>query len=250
MKILVSLSRLVGKVLDFLVALLIIVILLYSSYSLYSSYMLYKGAFVSDTLLKVKPFSDEKAGEKLSFEGLLVLNRDAVAWLTIENTNIDYPLVKGKTNLEYINKNIYGDFALEGSIFIDSRNRGDFTDPYNLLYGHHMENGAMFGDLEKFFEKDFFEKNNYGSLLTPKGKYRIDFFALVKADAYDKYIFNPTEIKNYEDKLEFLSYISSKSVQYRDIDIKKDDNLIALSTCESIRTNGRTILYGRLVKLK
>lgn len=57
--------------------------------------------------------------------------------------------------MEYINKDVYGNFALSGSIFLSSANQPDFTDPYNLIYGHHMSNGAMFGDVVEFTDEAY-----------------------------------------------------------------------------------------------
>ena len=86
------------------------------------------------------------------------------AWLTVDGTKIDYPVVQGETNLEYINQDIYGEFALSGSIFLDSRNDRKFIDSYSLLYGHHMDNGAMFGDVMNYKEKEYFESHKTGTL--------------------------------------------------------------------------------------
>lgn len=89
-------------------------------------------------------------------EALQELSEDAVAWLTVDNTKIDYPVMQGKNNDEYINKDPFGNFSLSGSIFLDSRNSADFSDPYSILYGHHMEYGAMFGALDDFKRKKLF----------------------------------------------------------------------------------------------
>lgn len=241
-------SRFLNKVLDYLVGLLIILIILYSSYSLYSSYMLYRGAYVSDKLLSLKPEPNQVAGQKPTFEGLKSINKDVIAWVTVDNTNIDHPVLQGKDNLEYINKDVYGNFAFEGAIFLDTRNRPNFEDRYSLLYGHHMEHGAMFGDLQLFLEKDFFEKNKTGTLITQDATYHIDFFAVIQADGYDQKVFDPTHVASNADKNDFLKYIEKMKVHSRDMEILEDDNLIGLSTCTSTQTNGRTILYGVLRK--
>ena len=55
--------------------------------------------------------------ESPSLQELQKINPDVCAWLTVDGTKIDYPVVQGETNLEYINQDIYGEFALSGSIF-------------------------------------------------------------------------------------------------------------------------------------
>ena len=84
-------------------------------------------------LLKLKPTLDEDTGP--SFEELLKLNPDVCAWLTLDGTEVDYPILQGEDNYEYLNKNVYGEFALSGSLYLDSNNSRDFTDKYSLIYG-------------------------------------------------------------------------------------------------------------------
>ncbi len=243
MKLLAEISKGIGKLLDCLVGVVIAVVILFSSYSLYSSYLLYKGAFVSKKLTAVKPETDKENG-RLSFDALKKINSDVVAWISVDQTHIDYPVVQGKTNLDYINQNIYKKFALEGTIFLDSRNTSNFTDFYNILYGHHMENGAMFGDLQKFLKKDFFDCSRTGELRVPSGKYRIDLFAVIQVDGYDSVIFQPDGMTTEKKREQLISYIKSKQVHYRKIKMKSEDRLIGFSTCASTQTNGRTIVYG------
>lgn len=246
MDILGKTSKQLNKLLDSIVAIVIVLIILFSSYSLYSSFMMFKGAFVSDTLLSMKPVKAAGSDESINFDQIRGINPDVKSWVTVDNTNIDYPVLQGKTNLEYINKNIYGEFAFEGSIFMDVRNKPDFSDSYNLLYGHHMEHGAMFGDLQLFLEKDFFDKNRTGTLTTENGEYKIDFFTVIQADGYDQHVFNPHYFGEKSISPELLDYLDTKKVHSRDIEISADDKIIALSTCTSTQTNGRTILYGVL----
>ncbi|MDO5027048.1 MAG: class B sortase [Tissierellia bacterium] len=248
MEILGRSSRFLSRLFDYLVGLLIILIILYSSFSLYSSYMLYRGAYVSDKLLSLKPEPSQGPVEKPTFEGLKSINEDVIAWITVDNTNIDHPVLQGENNFEYVNKDVYGNFAFEGAIFLDTRNKPNFEDGYSLLYGHHMEHGAMFGDLQLFLEKDFFEKNKTGSLITEEATYHIDFFAVIQADGYDQKVFDPTHVVDSKSKKEFLAYIEEKKVHSRKIDMSEDEKLIGLSTCTSVQTNGRTILYGVLRK--
>ena len=60
--------------------------------------------------------------------------RDAVGWITFADTPIDYPVMQGKDNEEFLNKDPFGNFALSGSVFLDFRNDPDWKDRYNLLY--------------------------------------------------------------------------------------------------------------------
>lgn len=135
-----KLARGADKVLSLIAVLMILLLLCYGGYSLWDTAMLYKGAFNSSDLLQYKPSADDP--ESLTFEELLKLNPDVCAWITVDDTHIDYPVVQGEDNMEYVNKDVQGEFAFSGAIFLDSQNKRDFSDSFNLLYGHHMEGGA------------------------------------------------------------------------------------------------------------
>ena len=111
---------------EILAALFIILMLLYGAYSLWDTCQINRRAFISGELMKYKPAG--KTDESPSLQELQKINPDVCAWLTVDGTKIDYPVVQGETNLEYINQDIYGEFALSGSIFLDSRNDRKFID--------------------------------------------------------------------------------------------------------------------------
>ncbi len=223
---------------------MILLLLLYGGYSLWDTAMAYRGAFVSSDLLQYKPTGGESGN--LSLAELQKINPDVCAWLTVDDTHIDYPVVRGEDDMEYINKDIFGEFALSGAIFLDSRNSADFSDRYCLVYGHHMDNGAMFGDIVEFAEKDYFTAHKTGTLYRIGETYKITLFACVEVDASDNIVYNP-EAQN-ETVNTLLDRIQEKAVQYRDIGTDADDHIIGLSTCAEAETNGRVVVFGRLDK--
>ena len=85
--------------------------------------------------------------------------------------------------MDYVNRDVYGDFSLSGAIFLDSRCAADLTDPYTVIYGHHMDNSAMFGDVARFAEADYFAAHPAGSISLPDAAYTIELFACVVTDA-------------------------------------------------------------------
>ena len=130
---------------------------------------------------------------------------------------------------------------------MDCRNTRDMSDHYNLLYGHHMSYGAMFGDIEKYKSAAFLEKNHTGTLIVDEEKYGIEFYAFVRCDATDETFFSAGPTSNAEFRKKLTS-IKNNSVTYRAIDINENDQIIALSTCSEADTNGRMILFGKLMK--
>ena len=223
------------KSINFIVAIVSLLLFLICLYAMIDAVMVYNGANDSG-ILKYKPAVGNT-------EQLRELSDDAVAWITVDGTRIDYPVMQGKTNAEYLNKDPYGEFSLSGSIFLDNRNDKTFSDPYSLIYGHHMEYGAMFGSLDKYKDKTYFDAHRTGSLTVINGtEYHIRFFAACKAQATEKVIFDPPE----SDNRSLLEYLKNHALIFDSQGVEADARLIALSTCQSAESNERMIVFGVL----
>ena len=150
----------INKAVTYASAVVMAGLLLFSGYALWSNNSVFRSAEdVFNDLLLLKP---EVAGGDSPVLGegldeLRQINPDIRAWLTVDNTGIDYPVVQGADNLYYMSRDVFGESSLAGSIFLDSRNSPDLSDRYFIIYGHHMEKGLMFGDLDKFLDPAFFE---------------------------------------------------------------------------------------------
>lgn len=241
-----KLARAGDRLVSLLAAGLILLMLLYGGYSLWDTAMVFNGAFLSSDLLQFKPAAGDPDSNPTLAE-LQAINPDVLGWLTIDDTHIDYPVVIGETDMEYVNKDVYGDFALSGSIFMDSDNARDLSDAYTLVYGHHMDNGAMFGDVVEFVNTDYFESHPSGTLYLPDATYSIEIFACVQVDAFDSMIYDP--LAQNGDVSELLNYVDEIAVQSRYIGVQPTDKVIGLSTCAEAETNGRVVIFGRLDRM-
>ena len=223
---------------DRIVAIVSALLFLICLYAMIDAYMVYAGAGSSD-ILRYKP----KLGDTAV---LRELSDDAIAWLTVDETKIDYPVMQGKTNEEYLNKDPRGNYSLSGSIFLDFRNNKDFTDSYSLVYGHHMEYGAMFGALDEYVGREFFDAHKTGTLTVVNGKvYKISIFASCKAQATDKVIFDPTS----GDNKSLLDYLDKHAIIFYPQEVSPDSKIIGLSTCQSAENIERIIVFGTLTEI-
>lgn len=222
----------------------------YGGYALWdNSRVLSEAGNVRQELLRLKPQvdADTQEPEPLSFEAVRQINPDVCGWITLDGTRIDYPVLQGENNMSYINTDIYGDFSLAGSIFLDSRCSRDMDGAYCLLYGHHMDQGNMFGDLDKYKQEDFFLENTAGTLLLPGKSYDLTVFACLVTGASDGEIFDPGPVEN--DIRGLLEYAEEKAVFIRRTVLEKawqrqDLQVIALTTCASEFTDARTIVLA------
>lgn len=236
-------ARVGNRILSIMAGILILLMLSYGVYSLWDTYKIYANSFADEELLKFRPTDDGEDNPTL--KDLKKLNPDVKAWIQVPKTNIDYPVVQGQDDMEYINKNVYGEFELSGAIFLSCLNKDDFSDPYNLVYGHNMKNGGMFADVADFTNKEYFETHQKGKLYLTDATRKIRFFACMKVTAADAKIYHPDGYRK-ENLKDLLDYIQANAVQYRDVNVADENSLIALSTCSEAETNGRVVMIGKL----
>ena len=223
-----------------MVLLLFLIAVAFGIYTLWDSRQLYQEA-EAQCYEQYKPV----AGDNLTFAQLQEINPDVFGWLTVYGTHIDYPLVQGEDNMTYVNTSVTGESLLSGSIFLDYRNRQDFSDFNSIIHGHHMERQVMFGDIGQFAEETYFEAHQYGKLYADGRNYGIEFFAFLQVDAYDRTIYAPA-IEGETNRQEYLDHLLGSAMYTRPVSVRMSDHLVLLSTCASDATNGRHVLVGRL----
>ncbi|MBO7425621.1 MAG: class B sortase [Clostridiales bacterium] len=270
MKTICGLVKIIETVMKVIVAVVATVIILFAAYSLYDSFYINRHAFSSYELKQYKPIpvieNDDNGNgsdyDQDGFSQLKEVNPDARGWITIYDTNIDYPFVQGEDDLEYASKDIYGKSSITGAIYMKTENSEDLSDPYNIIFGHHMDNGAMFGDLEKYKKEDYFNSHIEGWLYAAGRYYKLEVFAEMMTDAYDENVYSIDKLKISE-RIEYIhansDYVKQLSESDKEAmelfetegpavldDLQKSGDpamIIALSTCESAITNGRIVVF-------
>ncbi len=241
--------RAANGLLDGAVALLVLLAVVWSGYALWDNSRVYAAADdVQAGLLAFKP--EPQADNSLSFGQLRNINPDVCGWLTMEGTSIDYPVVQGESNFTYLNTDVYGGFALAGSIFLDTECDRSFSGKYSLLYGHHMDSGRMFGDLDKYKDGGFFRRHDTGTLTLPGGSYRLETLACLVVPASEQAIFAPGKWQS--DVRGLLRFAEEKALQkntqaLRALEAEPEGvQLLAMSTCSAEFTDARTVVLARM----
>ena len=170
--------------------------------------------------------------------------QNQIAWLYIPETNINHPVMYSGDNEFYLHRAYDGSYLYAGSVFLDGRCSPDFSGTVSILYGHHMNNGSMFADVEKFMDAAFFGYHPYGWLFAMDTTYCVEFFSAARIDHTDAV---------YEPALDMesrLTLLRQKSTQFREISIAKNDCLLTLSTCSTAGEDLRVIVTGRLIPVE
>ena len=181
---------------------------------------------------------------KIDFEKLKQKNSDIIAWIKVNGTDIDFPVVKGTDNSYYLTHNFNKEKNKAGWIFADYKNKFDGTDKNIVIYGHNMRDGSMFAGLKDVIKEDWYnnENNKYVTLITENEYQTYQVFSVYQTEVEEYYL--QTNILNFN---EFIEKIKNRSKKDFNVEIKETDNLLTLSTCAD-NTKYRVVLHA--VKIK
>ena len=173
----------------------------------------------------------------IDFAALQSDNSDVCAWITVPNTNVDYPILQSSKEDDdyYINHSADGKYTIDGAIYIQRLNGKYFTDRNTVVYGHNLRNGTMFRTLHNFRDKEFFDANEYFYIYTPG---HILTYRIFSAYRYDnRHILNSFDFSDtavYEEYLKFATNPVSMIKNVREgVEVTTDDKIVTLSTCIS-----------------
>lgn len=237
-----------GSILSTIVLVVAICVFCFSAFQLYKTFSSYKKG--NDEYTKIQNIAVEAKeldGETIfsvDFDKLKEINPDTVGWIRFEEPSIiSYPIVHSHDNKEYLTK-LFGEGKnTYGTLFVDKDNAGDFSDRNTFIYGHRMKSGSMFGKLEKYADKEFYEKHPYFYIYTPDGKesvYQI-FSAGVVTDTSRSYD------KQYADEqafADYINYVRTQSNYDTEVRVPSDAQIVSLSTCTVDSNEDRFLVHA------
>ena len=229
--------RLANWLVDGLVLSFVVIVVLYSGYVLVDNGKVVDGAS-SQVFESYKPEAETEG-----FEELEAQNPDVRAWLTLYGTGVDYPVVQGADNSEYLNTDARGEFALSGSLFVDYECAGDFSGASTIVYGHHMEDSLMFGDLENYSNETYLREHDHGDLYYGGTHHGVEVVGYILGDAYESYLYSKT-VGTSPSSAEYFAYLRDHASVWVG-DLQPADKVLVMSTCTS-STNGRHVVVARI----
>lgn len=239
------------RILNIAIYLILFLILICSGFKLYFWYKDKKNNDETTEQLKnnvkLEKIKKDNSNNKkyiVDFKKLKSENSDVVAYIKVNNTNIEYPIVKTSNNNFYLNHSFDKSKNSRGWIFADYKNKFDNTDKNIVIYGHNMRDESMFGSLKNILNEEWYNnaENKNITFLTEKENYIYKVFSIYKIESEDYYI--KTNFKNDEDYEKFLNTIKNRSIKNFDINLNINDKIITLSTCAN-NNKYRIVLHAK-----
>lgn len=201
--------------------------------------------------LKPEKEPEEKAPEEpkeknpIDFQKLKETNEDIYAWISIPDTNINYPVVQSSwDNTYYLDHTIEGQAGLPGSIYTENYNARDFSDFNTVIYGHDMKDGSMFQNLHNYEDPSYMKDHPKVYVYTPEKLFTYEIFAAVVYD--DRHILMSFDFTQENQKQTFLDSLKSvrdlSSNFNEEVEVGPDSHIITMSTCIASQPDHRFIV--------
>lgn len=190
---------------------------------------------------------EENALLDVDFDALRQDWPDVVGWIQWPLMNLDFPIVQGSTNTQYLRRLPDGTWNNGGSIFLEANNQS-ILDWHAIVYGHNMRDGSMFGQLKKYLEEDFFLENGGKAsfnLYTPDGIWQYDVFSIEKVDSTDPSVYTVGYVPG-DEFTDFVQAMKDRSLYDMGIDPDGTKPVMTLSTCATTGTDSgvRVVIHA------
>ena len=239
-----------GNLLIGFIQVISIIIIIISLYYIYLWYIdnkktenilneIYENANVSSDNISVD--NDLKIEvENIDFNKLINKNPDTIGWIKVLGTDINYPVVQTNNNDFYLTHSFDKSYNKAGWIFADYINKNlknNELDKNTIIYGHNLNNGSMFSNIE----------NHYINFSTLNNNMVWEVFSTYTIEKEEYYI--QSNFSSDEEYISFLNTIKNRSTYKYDVNISKEDKILTLSTCTNVG-KGRTVLHAKLIYRK
>lgn len=206
-----------------------------------------------EQLIEISEVNEDKDiledDSKINFEELMKINSDIVAWIVIDGTNINYPVVQSNNNTYYLKHSFYKKYSSYGAIYMDATANKDFTSKNTFIYGHYTVNKSMFGELGNYMKQSFYDEHPYVTIYTPDKTLKVEIFSVHVDDASSpSYQMNFTTDEAFKD---YINLMEEKSVIHSNTEVNYiTDQIITLYSCSretNYQKQDRYYVHGKVV---
>lgn len=237
----------VRRVAEDVIMISLVAIIALSGWRLYDIYHNYhQNQDIYDNITETaQPEKKDSFTGDIDFDALRKINPDIKAWIYYEDTHINYPIVQGSDNNQYLKRMFDGTYSGFGTLFCDAVTFDAFNQFNTVVYGHHMLNGSMFGDLKELKDQKYAEKHPQLELITPEGKYHLVITAFLNEPS-DSNIYT-MNIYDESQKQLYIDLIESQAKYLTNEKMTTSDQLVILSTCAYEYQNARYMVVGKMI---
>ena len=189
----------------------------------------------------------------VDFDALAKVNSDVKAWIYIEGTGVNYPIVQAKDNTYYLHRTFEKRDSYIGAIFLDEGCADDFTSENSIVYGHNLKNGEMFGMLKKHYDTSYNEDADYKKhekiwIITPEEEIEYQLFAARELDVNVEKNAYMISFATAEDRQSYIESAQKKSLYQTQTKVDIANPILTLSTCTSSSESGRFIIQATQIQ--
>ena len=181
------------------------------------------------------------------FEKLLEINNDTVGWLNVNNTKIDYPVVKSTDNDYYLYRDYYKNKNRHGWIYMDYRNNIEDLSDNTIIFGHNLSNQKMFGTLRYVTNPSWYKKssNQIITFNTTKENMKWQIISIYKIPVTNDYLI--ANFASPDEKLDFLKMVVERSIYDFNATYDENTKILTLSTCSN-GSKERLVVHAKLIR--
>ena len=242
-------------ILLFIIVFVMLFLGVYFGIRLYNEYLVDKPVETTTEALQESTTNEQGLRDNpIDFASLQAQNDEIYAYIKINDTKVDYPIVQSPTDDSFYLRHRAEDkaWSASGAVYTEMANSKDFSDSITVIYGHNGYGDTFFTTLHKFEKQDFFNEHPYFHIYTPN---RILTYQVMSAFKYDdRHILNSYRFSDTAQLLEFQQEILNPTSALKntrqdlDVPIGKDSKIVILSTCITNQKSSRYLVCGVLVK--
>ena len=181
------------------------------------------------TKINTVRFDYPQVCDKESLEQFTLAYPDFSFWLYIENTTINYPVAQAPDNEFYLHRNLDGDTNISGTLFLDYRCDVKTLKGHNIIYGHNMQNGTMFGQLKNYASKSYYDDHSFIYTYTADSVTVWKIFSAYETDTNNYYI--QTDFGGNAAYQDFLTKLKNDAAYDTGVEVNYTNDILTLSTC-------------------
>ena len=184
----------------------------------------------------------------INMQKLYEINSDIVGWIRIYNSNIDYPVMQTKNSPNYyLRKNFYKQYSYLGTPYLSENCDINISDNL-IIYGHHINNSKMFGELENYRKEEYYNSHKIIKLYTLEEKREYEIISIFTTNAYTGFKYynfissgNENEFNTFVNQCKELSFFDIENTAVY------GDKLLTLSTCDYSSKNARLVIVAKRI---